>query len=103
MENQRKKNIAEHDRIDLMNAIKAKGEELRELIASIHAVVVPKLPPIEADASDTSDVIALTVNSDEWDPLKEADYPTYWLRQADCSFRTALMAATRAVAQPTSY
>ena len=107
MENQHKKITGYRDltqaEIDLMNVIKAKGEELRELIASIHAVVAPKLPEIVAGADTTSDGITGTINFDEWDPRKEADFPMYWLRQADCGFRTALMAATRAVAQPTSY
>ncbi len=72
------------DEIALMNEIKAKGEELRALVAKVAAVLkdVPE-PPVGIE--------------------HEADSPRYWLRYAEGSFRTGVMYAVRAVAQPTTY
>ena len=88
MDNQHKKIKGYRDlsqaEIDLMNQIKAKGEELRDLVKKIEATIGPA-PAVEEGAAH------------------EADSPHYWLRYADGGFRTALMFATRAVAQPTSY
>jgi hypothetical protein len=70
--------------IDLMNEVKAKGEELRTLIAKIEAVV------------KTADDVPVGA-------AFEGDDPLFWLRYADGSFRTGVMYAVRAIAQPTSY
>lgn len=86
MENQHRKITGYREltqqEIDLMNAIKAKGAELRELVDKVRTLAdqVPDTPPAE-----------------------EADHPTYWVRYADGAFRTGLMYLTRAVARPTSY
>jgi hypothetical protein len=72
------------EEIALMNEIKAKGEELRELVAKV-ARVIKDVPPGQAGIEH------------------EADHPTYWLRYAEGSFRTGIMYAVRAVAQPASY
>jgi len=88
MDNQHKKIKGYRDlsqeEIDLMNEIKAKGEELRALVAKVEAVVA------QADAPEPG--IA-----------HEADSPLYWLRHAESSYRCATMFAVRAIAQPTSY
>lgn len=73
------------EEIDLMNEIKAKGEELRDLVKKIEAV-------IEVKAAVPHPGIA-----------HEADSPLYWLRYAEGSYRCATMYAVRAIAQPTSY
>jgi hypothetical protein len=70
--------------IDLMNEIKTKGEELREMVAKIEAVV--------AATGDAQPGVQ-----------HEADHPLYWLRYADGAFRTGVMFAVRAVARPTTY
>lgn len=86
MENQHRKITGyrelSQEEIDLMNAIKAKGAELRELVDKVRTLAdqVPEAPPAE-----------------------EGDHPYYWVRYADGSFRTGLMYLTRAVARPTSY
>ena len=88
MDNQHKKIKGYRDlsqaEIDLMNEIKAKGEELRALVKKIESTIGPA-PAVE-------DGIA-----------HEADSPYYWLRYAEGSFRTGVMFAVRAVAQPASY
>jgi hypothetical protein len=90
MDNQHKKIKGYRDlsqeEIDLMNEVKAKGEELRTLMKKIEAVLGPA-PKLAEDASITD----------------EADAPHYWLRTADAYFRSASMAAVRAIAQPSSY
>ncbi|AXK39640.1 DUF7681 family protein [Crenobacter cavernae] len=70
------------EEIDLMNEIKAKGEEMRDLIDRVRALA--EQAPAEPDA-------------------READHPMYWVRYADGSFRSGLMYLTRAVARPTSF
>lgn len=86
--------------IDLMNQIKAKGEELRELIKKIEAVVTPPLQAIEAVTDGTSTEL---VAGHQQTISEEADNPTFWLRWADSSFRAGIMYAVRSVAQPNSY
>lgn len=86
--------------IDLMNQIKAKGEELRELIKKIEAVVTPQLHAIEAVTDGTSTEL---VTGRQQTISEEADNPTFWLRWADSSFRAGIMYAVRSVAQPNSY
>lgn len=86
--------------IDTMNEIKAKGEELRALVAKIGQLVQPPLQAIEpATAGDEAVIGELSSTPVE----QEGDDPLYWLRHADSSFRCGVMYAIRAVAQPTSY
>ncbi|MBP9940084.1 MAG: hypothetical protein KBF33_01660 [Comamonas sp.] len=88
------------EEIDLMNQIKAKGEELRELVQKIEAISIPPLQSIEVQPDDTSNELVVGL------PLSiatEGDHPAHWLRWADSSFRAGIMYAVRAVAQPTSY
>jgi hypothetical protein len=88
MDNQHKKIKGYRDlsqeEIDLMNEVKAKGEELRALVAKIEAVIANADAPAPGMAH-------------------EADSPLYWLRYAEGSYRCATMYAVRAIAQPTSY
>lgn len=72
------------EEIALMNEIKAKGEELRALVAKV-ANVIKDVPAAPAGIEH------------------EADHPVYWLRYAEGSFRSGVMYAVRAVAQPASY
>lgn len=94
MDNQHKKIKGYRDlsqqEIDLMNEIKAKGEELRALIAKVDGVITP--PLAERHALGEFNTRAT-----------EADDPCYWLRCADSAFRTGVMQLVRAVAQPESY
>lgn len=105
MDNQHKKIKGYRDlsqaEIDLMNEIKAKGEELRALIAKIGQVAIPQLEAIPAVADGGEQTAVIEGKS--WSIETEADDPTYWLRYADTSFRCGIMYAVRAVAQPTSY
>jgi len=88
MDNQHKKIKGYRDlsqaEIDLMNEIKAKGEELRALVKKIETTIGPA-PAVENGIAH------------------EADSPYYWLRYAESCFRTGVMYAVRAVAQPSSY
>ncbi len=88
------------EEIDLMNQIKAKGEELRELVQKIEAIATPPLQAIEAAPDGTStELIAGQIQ-----PIcEEGDNPAFWLRYADSSFRCGIMYAVRAVAKPNSY
>jgi hypothetical protein len=87
--------------IDLMNEIKAKGEELRSLIAKIAAVAVPPLKAISATLAPGEP--AALVEGKSFAVETEGDDPLFWLRYADSSFRCGVMYAVRAVAQPTTY
>jgi len=86
--------------IDLMNEIKAKGEELRTLIAKIANGAIPKLAAI---APATEDDHPALVEGQAFSVETEGDDPLFWLRYADSSFRCGIMYAVRAVARPTSY
>jgi len=108
MDNQHKKITGYRDltqaEIDLMNEVKAKGEELRELVKKIRETVLPPVAVI-AD-SDGNGGVAATTPVEGFtlpDIEHEADHPEFWLRWADNTFRSGLMFATRAIARPTSY
>ena len=100
MDNQHKKIKGYRDlsqaEINLMNEIKAKGEELRALVAKIEQTITKPLP--DAAETDGEHVSGVSIPVEQ-----EADNPLYWLRYAEGSFRCAIMYAVRAVAQPTSY
>ena len=101
MDNQHKKINGYRDltqeEIDLMNEVKAKGEELRALVAKIARVIEKPLTPVTETTGD--ELVAGRAAPVE----HEADDPMYWLRYADGGFRTACMYAVRAIAQPSSY
>ena len=103
MENQHRKITGYRElsqaEIDTMNEIKAKGEELRALVAKIGQLIQPPLPAIAP--TDVGDVVVGELISTPVE--QEADDPMYWLRYAESSFRCGVMYAIRAVAQPTSY
>jgi hypothetical protein len=84
--------------IDLMNEIKAKGEELRALIVKISQIAIPPLPEIKPDDGGENAYCSGLFSLED-----EGDTPGYWLRFADSSFRTGIMYAVRAVAKPQSY
>lgn len=86
--------------IDLMNEIKAKGEELRALVAKIAHVAIPPLQAVEAPTEGDHTAF---VEGSSYSVETEGDDPLFWLRYADSSFRCGIMYAVRAVAQPTSY
>lgn len=90
--------------IDLMNEVKTKGEELRALIRKIRETIMPPVI-ITAGVDAAGDVATSTAVPGFTMPdiEHEADYPEFWLRWADNTFRSGLMYATRAIAQPTSY
>ncbi|WP_429497048.1 DUF7681 family protein [Robbsia andropogonis] len=106
MENQHRKIDGYRDlsqeEIALINEIKAKGEELRRLIAKIRDVAIPP-PPLEA-IEVVADGVARESQVGEFTAVdREGDDPMYWLRYADGAFRTGVMYAVRAVAKPTTY
>ncbi|MCY1356462.1 hypothetical protein D9M69_429160 [compost metagenome] len=70
--------------IDLMNRIKAKGEELRALIDEARELAAQHDEPYEEGP-------------------READHPMYWVRSAEGSFRAGVMYLVRAVAKPQSF
>lgn len=88
MENQHRKisgyRELSQEEVDLMNAIKAKGEELRVLVNKVRELA--DIHPVAyADGPD------------------EADHPMYWVRTAESSFRHGVMQLVRAVAKPQSF
>lgn len=97
MENQHRKITGYRElsqaEIDTMNEIKAKGEELRALVAKVGQLVQPQL---QATKPATAELASTPIE-------QEGDDPLYWLRYADGSFRCGVMYAIRAVAQPASY
>jgi hypothetical protein len=78
------------DEIDLMNAIKAKGIELEQLLGRVR------------DHLQTQTVAAANGNEMEEARIDAAN-PYRWASIAGTDFQTGLMALTRAVAQPTSF
>lgn len=104
MENQHRKITGYRElsqaEIDTMNEIKAKGEELRALVAKISTLIQPA--PVALTPASPGDEAAIGELTST--PIEhEADDPLYWLRYAEGSFRCGVMYAIRAVAQPTSY
>lgn len=87
MENQHRKITGYRElsqaEIDLMNEIKAHGEQTRELLARVYALA--EAVPSERELSN------------------EANHPLYWVRTADSSFRHGTMQLVRAVARPESF
>lgn len=90
--------------IDMMNKVKAKGEELRALIAEVAATVIKPTPILTDEAGIDGDGERALIAGVEQPALEnEGDDPGYWVRFADSTFRCGLMYLTRAIAQPTSY
>lgn len=77
--------------IDLMNDIKRKGEELKELLSRVGQHVEDQ----HAHAQSTKDIT-------EMERLTEAD-PLRWHADAKHSLQSGIMMAVRAVAQPTTF
>lgn len=98
MENQHRKITGyrelSQEEIDLMNEIKAAGEALRPLLNKIKAHVAAQRYAATVDAEQG--------DSYEKDRMDAAD-PEMWADWAYCTAQNALMYATRAVAQPTSF
>lgn len=107
MDNQHKKITGYRDlnqaEIDLMNEVKAKGEELRALVKKIRETVNPPIAISAVDVQESGMIEAEAQIISLPHIEHEGDFPEFWLRWADNSFRAALMYATRAIAQPTSY
>lgn len=101
MENQHRKITGYREltqaEIDLMNEIKQKGEEFRALCEKVRAHVTGQ-HELLAQAQETVGVDS----GPETLRLLQAD-PYTWLSGAQYGMQTALMALTRAVAQPTSF
>ena len=98
MDNQHRKiagyrDLSQHE-IDLMNAIKAKGEEMGALLNQLDTHL--ELQRLEADAQ------AKEGKPNERTRLGGAQ-PYRWLAIARTDLQTGVMAAVRAVAQPTTF
>lgn len=77
--------------IDLMNQIKAKGEELKELISGVRAHISSQYHKVEDEDLPQ-----------EHDRLVDAQ-PERWAAIGATHLQEGLMALTRAVAQPTTF
>lgn len=75
--------------IDLMNAIKAKGMELEELVGKVQAHLAAQDNAADSDSAEVGRL-------DRAQPLR-------WAAIGRTHFQEGLMALTRAVAQPTSF
>jgi hypothetical protein len=101
MDNQHKKiagyrDLSQHE-IDLMNAIKAKGEELDALLnqARTH-LEIQRSEAIKAGSVQPGDINSELQRIDRAQPVR-------WLSIARTDLQTGIMAAVRAVAQPTTF
>ena len=104
MENQHRKITGyrelSQEEIDLMNEIKATGEQLEKLIEKVSGHIenqVMQAFVIDADSSMTIDC-----DNAEVVRITKAD-PRKWVRIAEDHLQQGLMALTRAVEQPTSF
>ena len=86
--------------IDLMNKIKAKGVELKDLIQEITHHLAEQSGDARAESKNHPDYPYGNCEEDE--RLMEAQ-PTRWVASATTDLQTGLMALTRAVAQPTTF
>lgn len=81
--------------IDLMNEIKAKGQELEQLVAKVRShLVAQQKQAIETEGVDTGDA--------ELTRLETAE-PQRWASMAKTDLQTGIMKLVRAVAQPTTF
>ena len=72
------------DEIELMNAVKAKAEEVRELFETIYAKMMPSEP---SDATE----------------IAEIDETERWMMIAQDHLQQGFMALNRAIAKPTTF
>lgn len=98
MENQHRKikgyrDLSQHE-IDLMNEIKAKGQELQALVTKVREHTT--------DQEMASKIMTGPVGKSESERIAAAQ-PGRWVSIAATDFQTGLMALTRAVAQPTTF
>lgn len=99
MDNQHRKiagyrELSQHE-IDLMNAIKAKGEEMDALLNQVSTHL--EIQAGQANAQSRPPDI-----SGELQRISRAQ-PSRWLAIARTDIQTGIMAAVRAVAQPTTF
>jgi hypothetical protein len=87
------RDLSQHE-IDLMNAIKAKGEELGALLNQLDTHLELQKLAAEQDAKDGK--------PNERTRLGCAQ-PYRWLAIARTDLQTGIMAAVRAIAQPTTF
>ena len=95
MENQHRKitgyrELSQYE-IDLMNRIKAKGEELGSLVEEVTKHLI-----------DQRDASQLNSSSDEFNRIRRAD-PVSWAVKGELDLKVGIMALVRSVAQPTSF
>lgn len=90
--------------IDLMNEIKAKGEELGALTAKIQAFLdtSDEVKRVAANASKLAPEHESSDECVEYRRFQRAE-PHYWASIAKTHFQEGLMALTRSVAQQTTY
>lgn len=90
--------------IDLMNEIKAKGQELAALNAKVTAYLATAAESKKADA-ERSKLAPEDEASDECVEYRRfaAAEPLRWAAIARTHFQEGLMALTRSVAQPTTF
>lgn len=78
--------------IDLMNEIKAKGIEVEQLVEKVNMYLVDQRNAAKVSPDSTKETQRLDIaQSQRWAAIAKTD------------FQTALMALTRAVAQPVSF
>ena len=91
------------EEIDLMNRIKAKGDELLDLQKELNArLATESIVKCKAAAASTTHQPFEQGASDEcieWRRFKNAE-PMYWAEIGKKDIQTAIMALVRAVAQP---
>lgn len=91
--------------IDLMNKIKAKGEELKALAAEVDSHLESQLETARRELNKRNHATgAGTPEGNDPDIYRiHSAQPAKWLAVARTDFQTGLMALTRAVAQPTTF
>lgn len=95
--------------IDLMNEIKAKGQELEVLIAKVQAHVKSQRVEVQKKVLQTGDALTeaeartASEEADSENCRLNAAEPERWASVGKTHFQEGLMALTRAVAQPTFF
>ena len=77
------------DEIELMNAVKAKAEEVRELFETVYAKLMPSVEP--SDATEIAEI-----GMDEYETER-------WMMIAQDHLQQGFMALNRAIAKPTTF
>lgn len=91
------RNLTQREK-DLMNKIKAKGEEIRELIEEVHAFHMEEMAAAQRAqvVSDLPDVVRKEAN-------RLCSEGGHWRRRAADDIQDGLMKLNRAVARPTTF